>query len=136
MTAIAKNLKGNLKQLLMRLSLRRLELHGTRHGNTCICSYFHFHFIPGPPRHKRLRPHAQGWKNEQVYVCVNVAAKKNTHKNRSRIRLKVNLKQLLLSLSLRQLGLHRTKHAITCMCMYISAVATALKSTSSNFAKG
>ena len=138
MTAVAKNLKDNLKQLLMRLSLRRLELHGTKHGSTCMCIYFHFHFIPVPPRPKRLRPHAQGWKNEQVYVCVNVATKK-PHKNRSRIRLKVNLKQLLLRLSLRQLGLHRTNHAITgitCMCMYISAVATALKSTSSNFTKG
>jgi hypothetical protein len=134
MTAIAKSLKGNFKQLLMRLSLRRLELHGTKHGNACMCIYFHFHFIMGPPPQK-AEASCPRMENEQVYVCVNVATK-TTHKNHNRIRLEVNLKQLLLRLSLRQLGLHRTKHAITCMCMYISAVATALKSTPSNFAKG
>ena len=84
MTAVAKNLKDNLNQLLMKLSLRQLELHGTKHGNTCMCIYFHFHCIPGPPRHKRLRPHAQGWNNEQVYVCVNVATtKKKQNKSQS-----------------------------------------------------
>ena len=80
--------------------------------------YFHFHFIPGPSRWKKSR-----------YMYALTLRQKTTTKNRSRIRLKVNLKQLLLRLNLRQLGLHKTKHAITCMRMYLSAVATALKSS-------
>ena len=67
-----------------------------------------------------------------MYVCVNVATKKKLKNNRSRVRLKVNLRQLLPKLILRQLGLHRTKHAITCRRMYMSAVATGSKSNRKN----
>ncbi len=77
MTAIAKILKGNFKQLLMRLSLRRLELHGTKHGNACMCIYLHSHFIMGPPPQK-AEASCPRMENEQVHVCVNVATKKHT----------------------------------------------------------
>jgi len=84
MTAIAKSFKDNLNQLLMRLSLRRLELHGTRHGNTCMCSYFHFHFIAGPPPHplatkgSGLMP-KDGKMSRHMYVLT--LRQKKTHSN-------------------------------------------------------
>ena len=61
-----------------------------------------------------------------------LALRPTKNHNRIRIRLKANLKQLLPKLILRQLGLHRTKHAISCRRMYMSAVATASKSNRKN----
>ena len=60
---------------------------------------------------------------------MHVLTLRKTKNNRTRIRFQVNLKQLLLRLSLRELGMYRTKHTITCMRMYLSAVATTLKSS-------